>query len=105
MDVPLLTNPDELGLMYASDNKTKGHKHAAFLKKHDTVRIAKAMWVGVVKTHMQRFYIKNNSGQWSVKSINKNGVDTIAKWAPYSTDTKEAYLRAHEEATAAEAQI
>ena len=89
--------------MHASENKTKGKVHAAFPKKHQEVDKAKNVWIAVAKTHMQAFYIKNSAGRWSVKSINKKGINTIPKWKPYPTEAKAEYLRLHALAEASDA--
>ena len=89
--------------MHASENKTKGKVHAAFQKNHQVVDEAKNAWIVVAKTHMQAFYIQNRSGRWSVKSINKRGMNTIPKWKPYPTEAKTEYLRLHALAEALDA--
>ena len=95
LNVALLTSPLELGWMHPTENKTKASAHNAFLRKHTEVDKAKTEWIRDVKTHMQAFYTKNNSGNWSVASIERQGIETISKWKPYPTEARETYIRLH----------
>jgi hypothetical protein len=81
--------------MHAGDNKTEGHTHATFLKKHLEVDKVKDTWIAVATAHMKKFYVQNQSGSWSVASITKNGIHTIPKWKPYPPEPKTEYLRLH----------
>ena len=55
----------------------------------------KEVWIVVVKEQIQVFYLMNSDGNWSVDSINKNGIHTIPKWVSYPPESKEEYLRLH----------
>jgi hypothetical protein len=89
--------------MHAAENKTKGHAHAAFLQKHPDVDRAKDMWIEVAKAHMKKFYLFNSSGQWSIESINKNGIHNIPRWKVYPPETKAEYQRLYALAEARDA--
>ena len=96
--MPVLTSPTELGLMAASGNKRKGKDHAAFLKRNPAVETVKDAWALVVTDHMRKYYVLSSKGRWSVESIQKNGIQNILKWIPYSGDAKTEYIRLYESA-------